>query len=157
MTTQRMLVSFFSALLLTLTNTTVWAEITGPSHLSFDNVSTEVLEWQWEAENQLGFNSGGVGGGKFEFSDLNVTRLSDHSSSEILKIIATGKHIPTVTFTRGNLTIELEQAFITSYSVNGVNDKKEPTTENFSLSFAKITFQVDGSVFCWDRLNVEQC
>lgn len=157
MNTQRMLVSFFSAFLLTFTSSTVWAEITGPSHLSFGNVSTEVLGWSWQAANPSSLSSGGGGAGKIQFSDLSVTRLSDHSSSEILSTIATGKHIPTVTLIRGNLTIVLEQALITSYSVNGVNDKKEPTAENFSLSFGTIKFQVDGSIFCWDRLAGAQC
>lgn len=158
MKTQKMFVSLFFAFLLTSISSTAWAEITGPTSLSFGNVSTEVLGWQWAAANSSDASMvGGGGAGKASFSDLNVTRLSDHSSSEILRIVATGERLQTVTLTRGNLTIVLENAFITSYSINGISDKKEPTSEIFSLSFSTIKFQIDGSGFCWDQAANASC
>ena len=156
---RKTLVSLVFALLLASTSSIAWAEITGPTFLSFDNVSTEVLEWQWGAENNIniGSISGGGGAGKVTFQELEIRRQSDHLSGEFLRIISSGEHLETVTLTRGNLTIELKLVMISSYSVNGTSDKKEPTTETITMAFGAIKLQIDGADACWDRVTNAPC
>jgi type VI protein secretion system component Hcp len=156
---RKTLVSLVFAFVLASTSSIAWAEITGPTLLTFGNVSTEVLEWEWGAENNIniGSISAGGGAGKATFQELVITRLSDHNSSEFLRIVASGEHLDTVTLTRGNLTIELKLVMISSFTVNGTSDKKEPTTESITMEFGALKLQIDGAESCWDRVTNTPC
>jgi len=156
---RKTLVSLVFAFVLASTSSIAWAEITGPTLLTFGDVSTEVLEWEWGAENSIniGSISGGGGAGKATFQELVITRLSDHNSSEFLRRVSTGEHLDTVTLTRGNLTVELRLVMISSFTVNGTSDKREPTTETITMEFGAVNFQVDGVEYCWNRAENAAC
>ena len=141
------------ALFLSTVSSTASAEITGPTILTTDFGSTELLSWSWEATNSvnIGSVSGGGGAGKVKFDELQLTRLSDSMSAQFLTIISNGTSLPEVTLTRDNLTIVLRMVMISSYKIEGTSDKREPTTEEISLQFASVKFEIDGSAYCWDR------
>ena len=156
---RKTLVSLVFAVVFATSSSIAWAEITGPTLLTFGDVSTEVLEWEWGAENtiNIGSISGGGGAGKATFQDLVVTRLTDEYSSEFLRLVSTGIHLDTLTLTRGNLTVVLKTVMISSFVVNGTSDRKEPTTETITMAFGAVSFHVDGVEYCWDRTLNDAC
>lgn len=130
---------------------TASARGSGSITLTTDFGSTEVIAWSWGAFNSGSFHVGGGGGaGKANFQDVSITRYSDALSANFLSVVANGNHIANATLTRDNLTIELQDVLVTSYSVGGTSDKKELTTENISLNFARVKYEIDGSSLCWD-------
>jgi len=111
--------------------------------------SIDVLAWSWGASQSGTTHMGGGGGaGKANFQDVSVTKYIDKSSFNLLKHVATGKHIP-----KANLTVRkagadpleyvkllMEEVMITSVSTGG-SGGEDRLTENVTLNFAKFEFE----------------
>jgi len=128
------------------------AQITGPVTLESPGLgATEILSWSWGASQSGSFHVGGGGGtGKANFQDISLTRYSDRFSAFLLNAIATGDHLSSVEISRDGMTITLEHVLITSYSVGGTSSKRDPQTENITLTFEKVTFQIDWQYWSWN-------
>lgn len=137
------------------------AEVTGPIILkSPDLGESEVLAWSWGASQSGSFHVGGGGGaGKANYQDISITRLTDTVSVTLLTKVSTGDYIPGVEILRDNLRIRLENVLVTSYSVGGSNESKknEPQTENISLNFQRVRFEIEGAEICWDSSLGASC
>ncbi len=94
-------------------------------------------------------STSGGGAGREAFQDLVFTRTVDRASPKLLQACTKGQHIPKATLRiRGNgsadvsMVVVLEDVFIRSYQTAGNGDAAP--TEQVSLSFGKIDYQVDG-------------
>ena len=89
---------------------------------------------------------GGSGAGKAAFSDLSVTKYVDKSSPVLFQTCATGTHIDKATLhirksgdkPQEYLTIELTEAYVSSFSQSGADGAGLPS-ESMTLNFSKIT------------------
>ena len=135
------------------------AEITGPSTLTTANGTSEVLAWSWGASQSGSFHTGGGGGeGKANFQDIAITRLTDLQSPQFIQAVATGQFFGNVIIERGGLTIELiSPTLVSSYSLGGTSDKRDPQVENITINFSKVKFTVEGTETCWDVVQNESC
>jgi type VI secretion system secreted protein Hcp len=74
------------------------------------------------------------------FSDVRFAKLYDASSPKLLLRMASGQHIPSVTFTLKHgdavLTYKLSDVVVTDYEQGG--DKERPLLEHVELNFAKV-------------------
>jgi len=132
---------------------TAVAEVKGPISLTINNVGTsEILAWSWGASNSGSTQMGGGGGaGKANFQDISLTRYTDNQSVQLLKAVATGQHFPEVEIKREGMRILLHNVLVTSYSVGGSTSKKDIQTENISLNFSKVTYELEkGEPYCFD-------
>jgi type VI secretion system secreted protein Hcp len=106
----------------------------------------DVKAFGFGGKNSAGGGAGGGGGaGKVAFSDVTFSKLYDASSPKLLQRLATGQHIPSVTFsfrrpgtTDGApfLTYKLSDVVVTSYQQGGA--KERPLLEQVALNFAKV-------------------
>ncbi|MDA0164598.1 type VI secretion system tube protein Hcp [Solirubrobacter ginsenosidimutans] len=89
--------------------------------------------------------SGGGGAGKVAFSDVTFSKLYDASSPKLFQRLATGQHIPSVTFSFRRpggangaqfLTYKLSDVIVSSYDQGG--SKERPLLERVELNFAKV-------------------
>lgn len=125
----------------------------------------EIMSWSFGGVNtDTGGGGGGGGSGKFEPTDLTITKLTGTASPLLLQKVATGEHLREVLLTqepvrrnpRPFLTIELEDVLISSYQAGGTNENAAPT-EQISLTYNKITMSVypknggPAVVFCWQK------
>lgn len=139
---------------------TAVAEVKGPISLTINGVGTsEILAWSWGASNSGSSHMGGGGGaGKANFQDISFTRYTDNQSVQLLKAVATGQHFPEVEIKREGMRILLHDVLVTSYSVGGSTSKKDIQTENLSLNFAKITYELEkGQPYCFDIAANSAC
>lgn len=129
-----------------------------PIILSFDDVDSEVLAWSWGASQSGSSHAGGGGSaGNASFQDISITRLVDSQSPDFLRYVARGSNISRAALTRGALQIEFNHVLVTSYSVSGTADKKSPQTENITLNFQEVRYQIGDGEFCWDVLSNSTC
>ncbi len=81
-------------------------------------------------------------GSKVAFSGVRFAKLYDASSPRLFQRLATGQHIPAVTFSfrrpsgDGSLTYKLSDVVVTSYEQGGI--KERPLLEQVELDFAKV-------------------
>ncbi|CAM2846489.1 type VI secretion system tube protein Hcp [Vibrio mytili] len=145
---------------------TASAKVEGPMMMTIENIGTsEVLAWSWGASNSSSFYVGGGGGaGKANVQDVSLTRYSDAQSSQILKYVVTGEHLDKIVLERDGLRIELKDTLISSFSVGDSsnvgksNRSNDAQTENLSLAFKQITYEVDGSpAYCYDVSTNTTC
>lgn len=137
-----------------------FAKVSGPLMLNIDGIGTsEVLAWSWGASQSGSFHVGGGGGaGKTNFQDISLTRYSDAMSGQILAAVATGNHWNRVDMERDGLRIRLENVLVSSYSVGGMADKKDLQTENVTLNFAIIRYEVSGGPeYCFNIAENSAC
>jgi type VI secretion system secreted protein Hcp len=109
----------------------------------------DVKSFRFGGKNTVGTGSGGGGAGKVAFDDVRFQKLYDSSSPTLMLRMASGQHIPSVTFTFRRpgaggatfLTYKLTDVVVTSYLQGG--DKERPLLENVELNFSRveITFQ----------------
>jgi type VI secretion system secreted protein Hcp len=92
-----------------------------------------------------GKNTAAAGGvGKVAFHDVTFSKLYDASSRKLLLKLATGQHIPSVTFSfrrpgaKGAdfLTYTLSDVVVTSYEQGGA--KERPLLEQVDLNFSRV-------------------
>jgi type VI secretion system secreted protein Hcp len=127
-------------------------EIDGIKGESADSKHKETIEiesFSWGASNPMTFaQGGGGGGGKVSFQDLHFVSLVNKSSPMLLKAVATGQHIKkAILYVRKSggkqedyYTVKLEDVACSSYQSGGSIGGHTPT-DQFSLNFAKITFE----------------
>ena len=109
----------------------------------------EVLSWAWGV-SQSGFigHGGGGGAGKASFNDFHFTHHMDKSSPVLMKVCATGEHIPEATVTmrkagRGQqefLIIKMTDVIVISVNSSGSGDGAA-TAESVTLQFAKVDLE----------------
>jgi type VI secretion system secreted protein Hcp len=93
-----------------------------------------------------GHRSTGLGTGKVEVKDINITKLIDKASPSLMLACANGKHIPkgkiTVRKAGENpldyLTIDMEGIMVSDYQTGGSDNGTEKPMENVALNFSKI-------------------
>ena len=109
----------------------------------------DVLAWSW-GMSQGGAQAGGraSGAGRANIQDLSVTKFTDKSTPELMKMLLLGEHIPEAIITVRKagerpfeyFKITMQDVIITSMQLSG-NTGGDRLTENVTLNFTK--FRVD--------------
>jgi type VI secretion system secreted protein Hcp len=111
----------------------------------------EIESFSWGLSNPSTIGSGGGGGaGKASFQDMSFDSLASAAGPLLAKSCATGSHIAnallTVRKSGGGggfefMKVKLQDVIVSSYSQGGAADGHDDRpSENFSLNFAKITY-----------------
>ena len=99
----------------------------------------DVKAFAFAGKNVVTTGAGG-GAGKVAFGDVRFAKLYDATSPKLLLRMASGQHVPSVTFTfrHGDqtLTYKLSDVVVTDYEQGG--DKVRPLLEHVELNFAKV-------------------
>jgi type VI secretion system secreted protein Hcp len=105
----------------------------------------ELVSFSW-AMNQSGTHAGGGGGGagKVTFSDLSFVQRTQRSTTALMQVCASGKHIPSALLTarkagKGQmefLKIKLTDVLVSSFHI-GADDTELPV-ESIALNAAKV-------------------
>jgi type VI secretion system secreted protein Hcp len=123
-------------------------DIKGEAQDSGHKDEIDVLSWSWGASQPGSVHQGSGGGAsKANFQDLGFTKYVDLSSAKLLKVVATGEHIPEVTLVvrkAGTKPLEyikftLTDCLITSVSTGG-SGGEERLTENVTIQFAEFKY-----------------
>lgn len=121
--------------------------IKGESQDSKHKGTIELASFSWGVAQTGGHSAGGGGGaGKSHFQDLHCTASVNVSSPVLMLACASGEHIKKATlFVRkagkdqhDYYKVEMSDLLISGYQSGGSH---EVPTDQFSLNFAKITFQ----------------
>jgi type VI secretion system secreted protein Hcp len=108
----------------------------------------DVLTWSWGASQSGSVHAGSGGGaGKASFQDLSFTKHVDLSSAKLLRLAATGEHVPEATLVvrkAGTKPLEyikftLTDCLITSVSTGG-SGGEDRLTENVTIQFAEFKY-----------------
>lgn len=124
---------------------------------SLGTATFNALAWSFGAVNTGSSSSGGGGGaGKAEVSALNVQKRFDECSPALFAGVTTGKHFKSLTLTQQDkkdviMTVMLTDVLVSSYSLDGNNEAKEPT-ESLSFDASKICINdaESGNKACFD-------
>jgi type VI secretion system secreted protein Hcp len=109
----------------------------------------DVLAWSWGASQSGTTHSGGGGGsGKASFQDISITKWVDSASHNLLKYVATGKHVKEALLTvrkAGDKPLEyikltMKDCLISSVSTGG-SGGEDRLTENISINFGEFIFE----------------
>ena len=111
------------------------------AHKGFSDVSN----MSWGASQAAAISGGGGGSGKVSFSDLTITATMDTATSALLKLCASGKHIPNVKVSickAGGTQIEystivLKDVLVTSVQFAGARGG-EALHVNYAFQAAKV-------------------
>lgn len=125
--------------------------IDGESKVKGHEGEIEVMSWSWGVSNSgSAATGGGAGAGKASFSDISITKVLDKASPQLFTAVATGKHIPTVTFKavadsgkdgkQEYYVVKLTDVLISSFQQAGASGGDRPT-ESVSLNYAKIEIE----------------
>jgi type VI protein secretion system component Hcp len=130
------------------------AQLTG----TIDDIGPfEVIEVSVGGNSSTGGGGSGSNSSKVTFDDFEFRKPTDVSSPKLLRLVATGHHVKTATFTylsrKGTPTITyvLEDVLLTSFSID--ENASDRPTETVMLTFSKITFSVDGASTTIDLLK----
>lgn len=91
--------------------------------------------------NNNGASGQGAGAGTLNLSDVTLTKLVDSCSVALYRLLFTGAHIPTVTISAFNGTVEALRITLTGALVTGMSDtaaSNAPTSEKVTLDFDRI-------------------
>jgi type VI secretion system secreted protein Hcp len=108
----------------------------------------EVLSWSWGVAQSGFIGHGGVGGaGKASFHDFNFTHHLDKASPVLMKVCATGEHVPQATVTmrkagKGQqefLIIKMNDVIVTGVNLSASDGAA--TAENVTLQFARVDLE----------------
>jgi type VI secretion system Hcp family effector len=126
-----------------------------------DGVGTcAVQAWSFGATNSAQVStSGGSGVGKAAFAPLMVTKAVDSCTTGLMKAVASGNHISTMTLTQTDsngktlMTVQLQNAFVVSDQVGGTTTTAIPA-ESVAFTYQKIAVTSYGpsgnGTFGWD-------
>lgn len=151
-------------------------EIEGESTRTDFEGQIEVRSVNFGATNPTSVGPGsGRGAGKVSMNEIEVQKFADSASPGLFQAVCTGKHFPTATLTfhraGGEEAVnyiewELENVYITSYTVSGDSQMDERPEELIGIDFGKITYTytpqtetgAKGSpkVASWDQLAVSK-
>ncbi|WZV80259.1 type VI secretion system tube protein Hcp [Burkholderia pseudomallei] len=107
----------------------------------------EVLNWNWEIQQESTMHTGSGGGaGKASVKDLTFEHAIDRASPNLMKYALTGKHVDQAVLVMrkagGNpleyLKLTMSDVIITRVRPSGSRDDTERSRETVSLSFAKV-------------------
>jgi type VI secretion system secreted protein Hcp len=116
----------------------------------------DILAWSWGVSNAGPPRSGGGGGAsKATFQDIAITKVVDLSSTELLKAVSLGTHLPEakiiVRRAGGNAKLEyysvtMKDVMVTSCQVAG-SEGGDHLTETVTLAFAsfEVTYQAQNA------------
>ncbi len=125
--------------------------VQGESQDSKHKGAIEIESFSWGATNSGSFYYGSGGGtGKVSFQDFHFTMKVNKASPNLMVACATGKHLKKVVlYARKStgaggqqeyVTITMEDALVSSYSVGGHNGGDSIPMDQISLNFAKIEY-----------------
>ncbi len=125
-------------------------DIAGESKDKDHHGEIELHSWSWgEANVGSAAHGGGMGVGKVDMQDIQISKSLDKASPKLLLQCANGKHIPEAilvmrkaTGTGGQKTylkIVLNDLVISSYSITGAGT--DTPMESISLNFGKINVE----------------
>ena len=109
----------------------------------------DVLAWSWGASQSGTTHSGGGGGsGKASFQDISINKWVDSASHNLLKYVATGKHVKEALLTvrkAGDKPLEyikitMKDCLISSVSTGG-SGGEDRLTENIAINFGEFIFE----------------
>jgi type VI protein secretion system component Hcp len=108
--------------------------------------------------SSMATSGGAAGTGKATIMPLNVTKLFDECSPALFGAVVTGDHFKTLDLTQEDgkghviLTINLQDALITSYQIGGSQASDSPH-ESIQIDFGKVCISEpgNGSKLCFDR------
>jgi type VI secretion system secreted protein Hcp len=121
--------------------------ITGESLDDKHKDEIEVLNWEWEIQQESTMHSGSGGGaGKASVKDLTFEHNIDRASPNLMKYVLTGKHIDQAVLVArkagGNpleyLKLTMSDVIVTRVKPTGSRDDSGKNGEIVALSFAKI-------------------
>lgn len=113
----------------------------------------EVLSWSHSFNQPTSPTRSTAGAGTVELanhSDLTVTKYTDISSTDLMKLCWSGKQIDKVTIAQFRnsgdnpvefLTIEMEHVVISNFSLSGGGG--DIPVENISFAYGKVTYKYD--------------
>src|SRR5437763_4269432 len=112
-----------------------------------DEIHIESFSWGMNQTGTAG-TGGGMGAGKVQVHDINITKFVEKSSADLMYACASGKHIPSglITVRKAGekpldyLKIKLTDILVTSVVESG-HGGGDMMTENLTLNFAQ--FNVD--------------
>jgi len=131
--------------------------IKGESHDHKHKDEIQILSWSWGVSQTGTFGEGGGGGaGKANFHDVSFTKNVDSSSYNLLKHVATGKHIKEALLTvrkAGDKPLEYLKLKMTDCLISSVTNSGHSgdiISESLSLNFAEFEYtytpqKADGS------------
>jgi type VI secretion system secreted protein Hcp len=119
--------------------------VTGESADANHSGFSDILSISWGASQRVSVSGSGMGAGKVNFSDLTVTAAMDKATPAILKMCASGKHIPQIKISickAGGTQIEystvvLKDALVTGVQFTGASNN-EAMAVNYSFQAAKV-------------------
>lgn len=119
-----------------------------PLDMSVDGIgSGGILSFSWGAA-RAGTSAGtGAATGKATYQDIHVTRKTDGQSPAFLLALLNGKRSPKATLHVGPSNFNLTDVSVSSYQVGGTTND---STDQISLTFARVEFVVGSSSAKWD-------
>ena len=121
--------------------------ITGESLDDSHKDEIEILNWEWEIQQESSMHAGSGGGaGKATVKDLTFEHNIDRSSPNLMKYALTGKHISEAVLVMrkagGNpleyLKITMGDVIVTRVKPSGSKNDAEKSRETVSLAFSKV-------------------
>jgi type VI secretion system Hcp family effector len=119
------------------------------THIQFAG-AIELMSWSWGVSQGMSSAGGGGGGaGKASIQALNITKVVDSASPDLLRYCATGQHIPRVSLTvvdpkagdRAFLQLTLHDVIVDGVSVGHTSESAQgAVVENVSLVFRQVEY-----------------
>ncbi len=124
--------------------------IKGESTDSKHKDEIEIESFSWGANNPGTFASGGGGGaGKVNFQDFHFTSRTSVASPNLMKACASGQHIKEAILTvrkagkeqQEYYVVSMSDSLVSSFQSGGSEGSNALPVDQFSLNFAKISFE----------------
>lgn len=121
-------------------------EFQGESKDSKHSNEIELISWSLGASNPASVTAGGLGAGKVNVSDINVTALVDQSTPKLFQACCQGQHLKNAVLTHRKagtdqqefLVVTMTDVLISHWSVGGSGHGGDIPSVSFNLAFANI-------------------